>query len=451
MSDAPPVEPAELARRFTAAHARLRTCGVTGTNGKTTTTSMIAACVAASGVPSALLTTVGAWVAGERVTGDTAALEFLATVERAVEVGAPILALETTSKALGHGLATRWPPHVAVFTNLTRDHLDHHGSPEAYLAAKARLFLAVPPGGVVVLNRDDPSSALLHEVIPASVTRRWYGVDTTSADTRDVGSHVDAPTRVEGTRDEATRSDAADDLRARAVHVHRDGTVIELSPSERADALGGRLELSIRGHVHAKNALAAALASEALGLSWESIRRGLQSFPGVRGRFELVSRDPFVIVDYAHTPDALDGTLRSAREIVRANAAEGEGGRVVLVFGCGGERDQGKRPMMGALAHALADVAILTSDNPRREDPLAIARAVRAGAGTQGPPPTGSSGEGARWIEEPDRRRAIERALAEARPGDVVIVAGKGHETTQTIGTETRDFDDAAVVRELLG
>jgi UDP-N-acetylmuramoyl-L-alanyl-D-glutamate--2,6-diaminopimelate ligase len=414
-SSAGPIEPAELARRFTAAHAHLRTCGVTGTNGKTTTTSMIAACVAASGVPSALLTTVGAWVAGERVTGDTAALEFLATVERAVEVGAPILALETTSKALGHGLATRWPPHVAVFTNLTRDHLDHHGSPEAYLAAKARLFLAVPPGGVVVLNRDDPSSALLHEVIPTSVTRRWYGVDATS--------------------------DVHDELRARAVHVHRDGTVIELWPSERADALGGRLELSIRGHVHAKNALAAALAGEALGLSWDTIRRGLQSFPGVRGRFELVSREPFVIVDYAHTPDALDGTLRSAREIARANEAEGEGGRVVLVFGCGGERDQGKRPMMGALAHALADVAILTSDNPRREDPIAIARAVREGA----------TGEGARWIEEPDRRRAIERALAEARPGDVVIVAGKGHETTQTIGTETRDFDDAAVVRELLG
>lgn len=412
------IDPVELARRFTAAHAHLRTVGVTGTNGKTTTTSMIAACVAASGAPSALLTTVGAWVAGELVTGATPAQEFLATVERAVERHAPILALETTSKALGHGLASRWPPHVAVFTNLTRDHLDHHGSAEAYLAAKARLFLAVPAGGVVVLNRDDPSSALLHEVIAASVTRRWYGVDGGTDDTE--GAH--------------------DDLRARAVHVHRDGTTIELAPSERAAALGGRLTLSIRGHVHAKNALAAALACEALALPWDTIGRGLQAFPGVRGRFELVSRAPFVVVDYAHTPDAIDGTLRSAREIARANETEG-GGRVLLVFGCGGERDQGKRPMMGAIAHVLADVAILTSDNPRREDPRAIARAVREGA----------AGEGARWIEEPDRRRAIERALAEARPGDVVIVAGKGHETTQTIGTETRDFDDAAVVRELLG
>lgn len=433
------IDPVELARRFTAAHARLRTCGVTGTNGKTTTTSMIAACVAASGAPSALLTTVGAWVAGEHVTGATPAQEFLATVERAVERHAPILALETTSKALGHGLATRWPPHVAVFTNLTRDHLDHHGSAEAYLAAKARLFLAVPPGGVVVLNRDDPSSALLDEVIPASVQRRWYGVDGGT------------PGDMEGVHD---------DLHARVVHVHRDGTTIELAPSERADALGGRLTLSIRGHVHAKNALAAALACEALGLPWDTIRRGLQAFPGVRGRFELVSREPFVVVDYAHTPDALDGTLRSAREIADdmssdlADDVSKTGGRVLLVFGCGGERDQGKRPMMGAIAHALADVAILTSDNPRREDPRAIARAVREGAaslGRRGQPPTGSSGDGARWIEEPDRRRAIERALAEARAGDVVIVAGKGHETTQTIGTETRDFDDAAVVRELCG
>ncbi|MCA9611513.1 MAG: hypothetical protein KC586_02025, partial [Myxococcales bacterium] len=138
------IEPSELKRRFEAARSHLRTCGVTGTNGKTTTTSMLAACVAAAGHPSALLTTVGAWVGGERVHGTTAAEEFLATVERAVTLEAPILALETTSKALAAGLATRWPPHVAVFTNLTRDHLDQHGSPEAYLAAKAQLFLALP-------------------------------------------------------------------------------------------------------------------------------------------------------------------------------------------------------------------------------------------------------------------------------------------------------------------
>ncbi len=392
----------ELARRFSLAHAHLRTCGVTGTNGKTTTTSMIAACVAQTGAPSALLTTVGAFVAGAKVGGPTAAEEFLATVERAVEVGAPILALETTSKALGHGLAARWPPHVAVFTNLTRDHLDHHGSPEAYLAAKAQLFLALRPGGVAILNREDPSSALLDEVLAPEVRRRWYG--------------------------------SGGDLEAQAIHVDREGTHLELA-GPAAATFGRSLDLAIRGHVHAKNALAAALAGEALGLPIDAIRRGLETFPGVRGRFELVLREPFVVVDYAHTPDALDGTLKSARQIA-------QGGRVILVFGCGGERDRGKRPMMGAIAHALADVAILTSDNPRREDPRAIARDVRDGAGSE---------PGARWIEEPDRERAIACALVETRREDVVVIAGKGHETTQTVGTETRDFDDAMVVRALAG
>jgi UDP-N-acetylmuramoyl-L-alanyl-D-glutamate--2,6-diaminopimelate ligase len=395
------IEPSELKRRFEAARPLLRTCGVTGTNGKTTTTSMLAACVAAAGHPSALLTTVGAWVGGERVHGGTAAEEFLATVERAVTLEAPILALETTSKALAAGLATRWPPHVAVFTNLTRDHLDHHGSPEAYLAAKARLFLGLVAGGTAVLNRDDPSSALLDEVMAPSVIRRWYGT--------------------------------GGDLEASAVRVTREGTEVTLAPSERGAALGGRLLLRLRGHVHAKNALAAALACEALGLPPEAVRRGLEEFPGVRGRFEVVSRSPFVVVDYAHTPDALDGTLRSAREIA-------EDARVILVFGCGGERDRGKRPMMGALAHALADVVVSTSDNPRREDPRSIAREVRAGA----------QGEGARWLEELDRRAAIAVALAEARDGDVIVVAGKGHETTQTIGVETHELDDAEVVRALL-
>ncbi|MCB9614264.1 MAG: UDP-N-acetylmuramyl-tripeptide synthetase [Sandaracinus sp.] len=394
------IEPSELKRCFEAARPHLRTCGVTGTNGKTTTTSMLAACVSAAGHPSALLTTVGAWVGGERVHGTTAAEEFLATVERAVSLEAPILALETTSKALAAGLATRWPPHVAVFTNLTRDHLDQHGSPEAYLAAKAQLFLALPPDGTAVLYRDDPSSALLDEVLAPDVTRRWFG--------------------------------QGGDLEARRVEVGRTGTTIELA-GPRAAAFGTHLHLPIRGHVHALNALAAALAAEALGLPHDAIRRGLESFPGVRGRFELVAQRPFVVVDYAHTPDALDGTLRSAREIA-------EGRRVFVVFGCGGERDQGKRPMMGALAHALADVVVLTSDNPRREDPAAIARAVREGA----------VGEGARWLEEPDRRKAIALALTEADANDVVVVAGKGHETTQTIGTETRELDDAAVVRELL-
>ena len=151
------------------AHARLRTVATTGTNGKTTTTSMVAAIVAAAGEPSARVTTVGAWVAGELIPAPTPMAEFLGAVERAVDAGVRTLALEVTSKALASGIARQWPPHVAVFTNLTRDHLDVHGSPEAYLAAKAQLFMALPPGGVAVMNADDPSSALLGEVMPPGV------------------------------------------------------------------------------------------------------------------------------------------------------------------------------------------------------------------------------------------------------------------------------------------
>ncbi|MBX3248288.1 MAG: UDP-N-acetylmuramyl-tripeptide synthetase [Myxococcales bacterium] len=404
------IPPDELARRFAAAHARTRTCAVTGTNGKTTTTSLVASIVAASGAPSALLTTIGAWVAGERVEAPTAPLEFLATAERTAALtwpsgDKPVLALETTSKALAGGLASRWRPDVAVFTNLTRDHLDLHGSPEAYLAAKARLFLALPSGGVAVLNADDPSSALLDEVIPKGVQRRWYG--------------------------------RGGQLEAAAIEVSRDGTLVRLAPTETSARFGGDepvLRLALRGRVHAANALAAALAGLALGLSPEVVRAGVEGFPGVRGRFELVAREPFVVVDYAHTPDALEGTLGAAREI--AGSA-----RVFVVFGCGGARDQGKRPMMGAVAHRLADEVVLTTDNPRHEDPRAIADAVRAGA----------EGEGARWHVELDRRAAIAHALAQAGATDVVVVAGKGHETTQTSRGETRAFDDAAVVRALLG
>jgi UDP-N-acetylmuramyl-tripeptide synthetase len=196
--------------------------------------------------------------------------------------------------------------------------------------------------------------------------------------------------------------------------------------------LQGPLELSVTGAVHVQNALGAALAALALGYPDSAIRAGLRAFTGVPGRFELVSRDPLAVVDYAHTPDGLRGTLATARALVQ--------GRILLVFGCGGERDQGKRPEMGQLADAGADLVVLTTDNPRREDPAAIAAMVRAGAGAPR----------ARWIEEPDRRAAIALALSEARPGDLVLVAGKGHEETQEVGGQTLAFSDRACVLSLL-
>jgi len=392
----------ELESRFAAAHRNLCTIATTGTNGKTTTTAMVASIVTASGELPARLTTVGAWVGCDQVPAPTPTEEFLFTVESAVKLGVKTLALEVTSKALGEGLAKRWPPQIAVFTNLTRDHLDMHGSPEAYLAAKAQLFMALAPGGTAVLNADDASSALIGELLAPGVHLRTFSV-----------------------KGEAT-------LAARAVELAPGKTTIHLAPSRLADALGGRLELGVSGGVHAQNALGAALATHAAGYSPAAIRTGLEAFRGVAGRFEMVHREPLIVVDYAHTPDGLVGTLATARELCR--------GRLICVFGCGGDRDKGKRPQMGAIVDERADLAILTTDNPRFEDPAAIARDVEAG-----------SQANARWIVELDRAKAIELAVAEARPGDVVVIAGKGHELVQEVcGVETA-FSDVEVARRAVG
>jgi UDP-N-acetylmuramoyl-L-alanyl-D-glutamate--2,6-diaminopimelate ligase len=400
-----PTSPREAAeaieRRFGAAHARLRTVATTGTNGKTTTTSMVAAIVAAAGELPARVTTVGAWVGDERMPAPTPMAEFLATVERAALSGVRTLALEVTSKALASGIARQWPPHVAVFTNLTRDHLDVHGSPEAYLAAKAQLFMALPPGGVAVLNADDPASALLCEVMPPGVRVERFSAQGGGCE-----------------------------LAASAVLVRSGGTRVVLAPSPLARELDLVLELAVTGGVHAQNALGAALAARAAGYPAAAIRAGLAGFRGVAGRFEVVGERPLVVVDYAHTPDGLVGTLATAREMCR-------GGRVICVFGCGGDRDRGKRPQMAAVVDERADVAVLTTDNPRHEDPAAIAAAVRAGA----PAPR------ARWIEELDRARAIELAIALAGPDDLVVIAGKGHEEVQEIGDARLPFSDADVAR----
>jgi len=195
---------------------------------------------------------------------------------------------------------------------------------------------------------------------------------------------------------------------------------------ELATAFDGSIELGIVGEVHAQNAMAAALAAHALGYSGAAIRRGLAGFGGVPGRFEIVARAPFVVVDYAHTPDGLVGTLATARALAT---------RVICVFGCGGNRDRGKRPEMGAIADGAADVVVLTTDNPRHEDPRAIALEVLAGV----------SRPRARWIVELDRACAIELAIATARVTDIVVIAGKGHEQTQEILGVAHPFSDVSV------
>ncbi len=398
--------PTEIDRA--ALHRRFRTACVTGTNGKTTTTTMIEAIVAASGEPSARVTTLGAWVNGEPVASEATSGAFERTLLLAAEAGVRTLAVETTSQALAEGFARAWPAEVAVFTNLSRDHLDYHGTPEDYLAAKAQLFMKLLPGGTAVLNAADPSSALLDEVAEPSAKRVAY-----AARAIDPGcAHLPLA------------------LSAAEVEATLDGTRIRLAPSPLASALGGEIVLSIVGEVHAENALAAALAGVALGHSPQTIRLALERFPGVPGRFQIVHRRPAVVVDFAHTPDALERTLRLARSLVIPG-----GGRVIAAFGCGGDRDPGKRGEMGRIAASLADVVVMTNDNPRSEDPATIAAAV--GEGAKGGP--------ARVLLELDRASAIKMAIELAEPPDIVIVAGKGHERTQIVGEQVLPFDDAAV------
>jgi UDP-N-acetylmuramoyl-L-alanyl-D-glutamate--2,6-diaminopimelate ligase len=354
--------------------------------------------VAAAGEPGARVTTVGAWVADERVSGRDLVDEFLVTAERAVARGVRTIAVEMTSKALAAGVARTWRPEVGVVTNVTRDHLDMHGTPEAYLAAKAQLVIALAPGGTAVLNGDDPAVALLAEVVPHGVTRLRF-----------------------------SQRDASCALVAERIDVSPSGTRITLG-GELAGELEGSIELGVVGGVHAQNAMAAALAAHALGYPGAAIRRGLAAFVGVPGRFEVVARAPLVIVDYAHTPDGLAGTLATARALAA---------RVICVFGCGGNRDRGKRPEMGAIADRAAEVVVLTTDNPRHEDPRAIAAEIMAGV----PAPH------AQWIVELDRAVAIELAVAMARPTDIVVIAGKGHEQVQEIAGAAIPFCDAEVAR----
>jgi UDP-N-acetylmuramoyl-L-alanyl-D-glutamate--2,6-diaminopimelate ligase len=362
---------------------RLLTIGVTGTNGKTTTTHLLGSVLETAGLPARVLGTLS----GAHTTPEAPELqERLAGI---VAEGRQAVAMEVSSHALALHRVDGMRFDVAVFTNLGRDHLDFHGTEERYFAAKARLFeRTMSDRGVA--NLDDPHGRLL--VDASLIPMIGYAMDD--------AAHLE--------------------LGANASSFVWRGHAVRLP-------IGGRFNVS--------NALAAASAAAFAGIDEATIALALSSAAPVPGRYEAVEAgQPFtVVVDYAHTPDALD-------EVLRAAAATGPG-RVLVVFGCGGDRDATKRPAMGATAAALADVVVVTSDNPRSEDPAAIISAVLAGISTP---------SRARVLTEPDRREAIALALAEAAPGDVVVIAGKGHETTQTTGADVRPFDDRVVARELL-
>lgn len=385
--------------------AGLFTVGVTGTNGKTSTTAWIAAALRSLGGPVLRATTVGSFLDDERVGVASTYRGFLDGMKLALDAGGRFTAIELTSEALAVGFARAWPCEVGVFTNLSHDHLDAHGSPEHYLASKAQLFLALPPGGTAVLNAADPAAELLREVVPKGVRVRSYAVPSRGA--------------VQG----------SPDIVAARVSTTWEGTHIAC---EARDPLLPR-ELRVRsiGDVNAENALAALLGAVAAGVAPEDAARAIAEAPPPPGRFEVIHERPWVVVDYAHGPDALRRTVTAARQLT------GDA-RLFAVFGAGGKRDKDKRAPMGEAARA-ADHVILTTDNPRDEDPADIARAIARGL---------AGHPSVRTIL--DRAEAIGAAIAEAGEQDVVLIAGKGHETAQTIGRETRRFDDAEVASQAL-
>lgn len=385
------------------------TVGVTGTNGKTSTTHLVAAVVRAAGHAVLCQSTLGYFADGEPLAVERSERGFLGALRETAERGARHAVVEVTSLALKNGYAKKWRFDLGVFTNLTRDHVAEHGSWEHYLAAKAQLFVLLGPGRTAVLNAADEASLLIDRATPADVGRRWYA----------------APGR--GPRLHAV------DLAAREFEVTAAGTRVRLEPSPVAESLGGELSIQLVGEVFGENALAAALASLASGFDAAAVKRGLADCAGLPARFEIVGRRPTVVLDYAHTPDAIERLCSTARRIAGS-------GRVLLVFGAGGEVDVDKREPMGEAAARGADLVFLANDNPRREDPAAIVAALERGCrrGTAE----------VRVIF--DRADAIRGALDASREDDVVLVAGRGHDRGMTFGSGVVPHSDPEVIARLL-
>jgi UDP-N-acetylmuramoyl-L-alanyl-D-glutamate--2,6-diaminopimelate ligase len=369
--------------------------GITGTNGKTTTAFLVHAVLEAAGGSAGLLGTVESRVGGvvepvARTTPESVDLQ--ATLRRMVSAGDRACAMEVSSHALELDRVTGVRFAAAGFTNLTQDHLDFHPNMEHYFAAKARLFREAP----AAINVGDP-----------------YG--------RRLAGSAGGPVLTY-----ARAVDADADVRPHAVEIGAGGAIALIVSTPRGPV---PLAVRLRGGFNVENVLCAVTLAELLELPHAAVRAGIASVAGVPGRFEAVEAgQPFtVLVDYAHTPDGLENVLTSAREITQ--------GRLICVFGCGGDRDRGKRPLMGRVARRLADIAIVTSDNPRSEDPEAIIAEIIGGVPMEA---------------EPDRRAAIGRAVGIAGEGDVVVIAGKGHEQGQEFADRTLPFDDRTVAREAL-
>jgi UDP-N-acetylmuramoyl-L-alanyl-D-glutamate--2,6-diaminopimelate ligase len=409
---------AAASRFFNAPSRRLELVGVTGTSGKTTTTYMLASIFEAAGAPPGIIGTIGIFVGPRKIySGLTTpeSLDFesaLADMERA---GVRRVAAEISSIGLAEERVDALNFRACVFTNLGRDHLDYHGTREKYFAAKLRLFSELMakstwPDAVAVVRGDDPFGCRVLEAVKGRKVS--FGLE------RGLDVHP------------LSYSAGTDGIRASVA------------------ALDKRIEVRspLLGEINLLNILGASALSVALGIETDVVAEGLRRCPGAPGRLEAVPGPPgvTVLVDYAHKPDALEAVLRALRALGPR--------RVVCVFGCGGDRDRGKRPLMGGIAGRMADLAILTSDNPRSEDPLTIIAEVEAGLMAEGLGRIARHqvGKAPGYLVEPDRRAAIALALEVAAPGDIVVIAGKGHEDYQLVAGRRLDFDDRAVVRALV-
>jgi UDP-N-acetylmuramoyl-L-alanyl-D-glutamate--2,6-diaminopimelate ligase len=382
---------------------RLGLTGVTGTNGKTTTGFLIDAVLRAAGHTTALIGTIE-YHLGDRVlpavNTTPESLDLVRLFHELEQMGGTHATMEVSSHALDLGRVYGLEFHTAVFSNLTRDHLDFHGTMEAYFAAKQKLFegAGAPPPRFAVLNRDDEYAKKL-KLHPKTQTF-WYGFGADS------------------------------NLRARHINSGFQGLKFDVQHGKTRF----EVESPLIGRINVYNILAACGAGLSYGIAPEVIARGIASLRAVPGRFERVDEgQPFVVVvDYAHTDDALRNVISVARGLNPK--------RIITLFGCGGDRDRAKRPLMGQAAAEASDLVILTSDNPRSEDPLAIMNDALVGIRRKDVP----------HIVEPDRAAAIARAIKEASAGDIVILAGKGHEPYQVLKDRTIAFDDRLVARDVL-
>jgi UDP-N-acetylmuramoyl-L-alanyl-D-glutamate--2,6-diaminopimelate ligase len=379
----------------------MQVVGITGTNGKTTTAYLLRSVYEAAGKKCGLLGTV-AYSTGEREVPASRTTPEAPDVQRMfremLDAGCGACVMEVSSHALALRRVDGTRFAGAVFTNLTRDHLDYHRDMESYFAAKRRLFEMLPSGAPAVVNIDDPRGEVLRKIASRPVT---YAINR--------------PADVTPGPLTLTFRGLEFDARTPKGNVH--------------------VRSKLVGRPNVSNILAAVAVATSLDVPAAAIERGLANLRGVPGRFEVISGDKddvTVVIDYAHTDDALKNLLETARPLAER--------RVITVFGCGGDRDRTKRPLMGAVAAKLSDVIVVTSDNPRTEEPLRIIDEIRRGV----------SAGATETFTIVDRREAIQFAIAKAQPGDLVLLAGKGHEKTQTIGSTDVPFDETAIAREAL-